>query len=298
MLSILIPTFEYDCSNLVTALHQQCETMAMSERLDYEIIVADDGSHHPVWKKVQQTMQSLSHCTFVRQEQNVGRSRIRNLLVQIAKGDLLLFMDQDGIVVNDDFVQKFVDAGKTHDVVCGNMIQSEQVPAPKYHLRYYYEKRYEKAFLKAIDNRPTGWPFRSFCFMINKRVADVVLMDERFCQYGYEDVKYGLDLEAHGFTIYHINNPLLNNELEDNETFVEKTETAMQTLSRFRVELAEGVSLLQKVEKLKKRGLIPLIKRCGTPFMELIRKNLCGNHPCLQLFNLYKLLYYLNLNHE
>ena len=123
MLSILIPTFEYDCSNLVTALHQQCETMAMSERLDYEIIVADDGSHHPVWKTVQQTMQSLSHCTFARQEQNVGRSRIRNLLVQIAKGDLLLFMDQDGIVVNDDFVQKFVDAGKTHDVVCGNMIK-------------------------------------------------------------------------------------------------------------------------------------------------------------------------------
>ena len=54
----------------------------------------------------------------------------------------------------------------------------------------------------------------------------------------------------------------------------------------------------ETITELKKRGLIPLIKRCGTPFMELIRKNLCGNHPCLQLFNLYKLLYYLNLNHE
>ena len=146
MLSILIPTFEYDCSDLVTALHQQCETLAHSEKLDYEIIVADDGSNHPVWQSVQSIIQSLSHCSFVRQEHNIGRSRIRNFLTQIAKGDLLLFMDQDGIVINDFFIKRFVDAGQTHDVVCGNMVQSEQTPEHRFHLRYFYEKHYEQAF--------------------------------------------------------------------------------------------------------------------------------------------------------
>ena len=298
MLSILIPTFEYDCSDLVTALHQQCETLAQSEKLDYEIIVADDGSNHPVWQSVQSIIQSLSHCSFVRQEHNIGRSRIRNYLTQIAKGDLLLFMDQDGIVINDFFIKRFVDAGQTHDVVCGNMVQSEHTPERRFHLRYFYEKRYEQAFLKEIDARPTGWPFRSFCFMISRKVSNAVMMDERFSQYGYEDVKYGMDLERHGFQIYHINNPLLNNELEDNETFVEKTETALQTLYRFKSELAEGVTLLQKIEELQQRGVLPLIKNIGTPFMSLIRNNLCGDRPCLRLFNLYKLLYYLNLNHD
>lgn len=298
MLSILIPTFEYDCSDLLTALHLQCETLAQKEQLDYEIIVADDGSNHPVWQTVQSTALSLSHCTFVRQEHNIGRSRIRNYLAQIAKGERLLFMDQDGIVVNDFFIQRFVEAGQTHDVVCGNMIQSEQIPEQKFQLRYYYEKRYEKSFLKKIDARPTGWHFRSFCFMISRKVADTVMMDERFSQYGYEDVKFGMDLEIHGFQVFHINNPLQNNELEDNETFVEKTETALQTLYRFKTELAEGVTLLQKVDKLQQRGLTPLIRLFGTPFMSLIRKNLCSNRPCIRLFNPYKLLYYLNLNHD
>jgi len=297
MLSILIPTFEYDCSDLVTSLHIQCEKLAQNQQLNYEIIVADDGSTNPVWQTVQKNTEALSHCKFVRQEHNIGRSRIRNFLTRIAQGDMLLFMDQDGIVINDFFIQRFVDAGQTHDVVCGNMVQSEQTPERRFHLRYFYEKRYESAFLKEIDTHPTGWPFRSFCFMISRRVADIVMMDERFSQYGYEDVKYGMDLEKHGFQIYHINNPLQNNELEDNETFVEKAETALQTLYRFREELADGVTLLQKIRQLQQRRVLPLIKGIGTPFMSLIRKNLCSDRPCLRLFNLYKLLYYLELNH-
>lgn len=40
-LSILIPTFNDICVDLVQALARQCESI---QRLKYEIIVADDGS--------------------------------------------------------------------------------------------------------------------------------------------------------------------------------------------------------------------------------------------------------------
>ena len=41
-LSILIPTFNYVCIDLVRALAAQCEQCPQLD--DYEIIVADDGS--------------------------------------------------------------------------------------------------------------------------------------------------------------------------------------------------------------------------------------------------------------
>ena len=40
MLSILIPTYDYDCRHLVNDLHEQAEQAGIV----YEIIVADDAS--------------------------------------------------------------------------------------------------------------------------------------------------------------------------------------------------------------------------------------------------------------
>ena len=40
MLSILIPTYNYDCSRLVSDLQRQAERMGIG----YEVIVADDAS--------------------------------------------------------------------------------------------------------------------------------------------------------------------------------------------------------------------------------------------------------------
>ena len=301
-LSVLIPSYNYNCSVLVAALKGQCDACGV----DYEIVVADDGSDKPVWKDVERTVGGLSHCRFIRRDMNVGRSRIRNFLASEARGRLMLFMDQDGKVVRDDFIQRYLDAAEGHDVVCGGIIHPEEAPSADRMLRYSYEKNYENRLAQTAGHgRKTDRKscsdidkFRSFCFMIKREVAESVVMDERFGRYGYEDVKYGIDLHRAGYAVHHIDNPLMNDEIETNLRFVRKTEEALETLHRFREELRGHVTLLDRAEKLERAGLTPLLRLLATVCLKPLRHNLCGTHPAAGLFNLYKLLYYICIDDD
>ncbi len=294
MLSILIPTYNYDCSALVESLKKQCDLSGV----DYEIIVADDGSTNPIWMEGATVINRLENCRFIRRDFNVGRSRIRNFLASEAKGDMLLFMDQDGKVIRDDFIDKYLAAAEMHDVVCGGIRQNEVRPPRQYSLRYKYETKYEKHISPERLNADPQSKFRSFCFLIHRYVANRVRMDERFSAYGYEDVKYGMDLRRAGFTIYHIDNPLANDDLEENPQFVRKTEVALTTLHQFEEELADDVSITRHVRRLRKLGLIPIVRIVSRAVKVPIRNNLCGLHPMVSFFNLYKLMYYISINND
>ena len=295
MLSILIPTYNYDCSHLVGSLHSQCQQIADTEGLDYEIIVADDGStdHDCIGKN--EAIGQLPHCTFMRRDKNVGRSRIRNLLADMAHGDMLLFLDQDGRVTTNDFVARFITMGMNHKVVCGRMVQPPQPPEARFHLRYFYELRYQRQMTAERLNSDSQSPFRSFCFLIHREVALRVRMDEEFRGYGYEDVRYGLDLQAAGYTIVHADIPLMNDDIEDNPTYVAKTEEALRTLYAHRHSLGHSTRLLCIANRLQKYGIMPLLRTAGRPLLPLLRRNLCSLHPGINLFNTYKILYYASL---
>ena len=62
-LSILIPTFNDDCTQLVTDLRRQAEAC---EDLEYEIIVADDGSTNQEVVRAHEQLNTWDHCRFVR----------------------------------------------------------------------------------------------------------------------------------------------------------------------------------------------------------------------------------------
>lgn len=294
MLSILIPTYNYDCSQLVTALKAQCDDCGVA----YEIIVADDGSSQPVWHELRQKIGGLENCIFIRREQNVGRSQIRNFLASAANGSLFLFMDQDGKVVRGDFIRKYLDAARSHDVVCGGIIHSDETPPPDYSLRYRYEKNYERRLSIDKLNSDVRSKFRSFCFLIKREVAEAVTMDAQFGRYGYEDVKYGIDLRKAGFRIFHIDNPLMNDDIENNPDFVRKTEEALQTLHQFKDKLRGNVTLLDRAEQLKRIRLYPLLRLLSAIVCRPIRQNLCSCHPAVCLFNFYKLLYYISIDND
>ncbi len=301
-LSVLIPSYNYDCSVLVAALKGQCDACGV----DYEIVVADDGSDRPVWRDVERTVGGLTHCRFIRRDMNVGRSRIRNFLASEAGGRLLLFMDQDGKVVRDDFVQRYLDAAENHDVVCGGIIHPEEAPSADRSLRYRYEKDYENRLTQLSGRRQKPGrsssvdinKFRSFCFLVRREVAETVTMDGRFGKYGYEDVKYGIDLHRAGYEVHHIDNPLMNDEIETNPHFVRKTETALENLRRFKAELKGHVTVLDRAEQLRRMGLTPLLRLVSAVCLKPLRRNLCGSRPAVRLFNLYKLLYYISIDDD
>lgn len=283
MLSILIPTYDYTCYKLVLDLHEQAERLG----IDYEIIVAEDGSHYPVSIIANHKITDLTHCRHLIRKENVGRAAIRNVLIDEAKGDMLMFMDSDGKVVSDDFLSKYVEAGKEHDVVCGGIKTPDVWYNPESMLRWKYEKDYECKY-GCISEQ-----FRSFCFLISRKAAEAVRFDERYKMYGYEDVQYGKDLKAAGFTVFCIDNPLMNMDIEDNKTFLRKTEEALQSAKAFEAEIGDSVRVVQVMKKYRWcAGAMRLaFKLCAGA----MRRNLLSANPSLTMFSLYKLGYYANL---
>lgn len=69
----------------------------------YEIIVIDDGSSDDTEDMVNSFEASYTLCYFKRQ--NTGRSKARNIGIKMAKGELLIFNDADGIPVPDFIAQ-------------------------------------------------------------------------------------------------------------------------------------------------------------------------------------------------
>ena len=284
MLSILIPTYNHTCYTLVADLQRQADVLDVP----YEIIVAEDGSSDSVSMLANLKIGDLPHCRYIRRKENVGRAAIRNFLMAEAQGDLLLFIDSDARVINNDFLRQYTNAAKEHDVVCGGVIHPEQCKDPNRMLRWKYEKDYERRHGYVSEQ------FRSFSFLINRKVAEEVRFDERYRKYGYEDVQFGKDLKVTGFQVHSIDNPLLNTDIETNDVFLHKTEEALQTAYLFHDDLGERIGVIRLYNRL--RLLSPLMRLTYRLFAHLMRCNLLSKHPSLLLFNLYKLGYYSCLN--
>ena len=284
MLSILIPVHDYTCYRLVADLHSQAEALDMP----YEIIVAEDGSRSQVNIIANRKVEELNHCRHIVRKENVGRAAIRNFLIDEAQGDMLLFMDADGRVASDDFLRRYVEAGQEHDVVCGGIKNPDVCHDPTRTLRWQYEKAYEKRHGYISEQ------FRSFCFLLSRRAAERVRFDERFRGYGFEDVRYGKDLQAAGFQVYGIDNPLENADIETNDVFLHKTEEALQAAHRFRNEVGDSITLVRTYERHKAWGwaMRLLFRMTG----KAMRHNLVSHRPSLAIFSLYKLCYYASLN--
>ena len=103
MLSILIPTYNYNVYPLVLELHKQC----LECQIEFEIIVFDDASKSEL-NIENEKINSLTNCFFKILELNIGRSSIRNLLAKQSKFENLLFLDADTIPISKDFIKNYV----------------------------------------------------------------------------------------------------------------------------------------------------------------------------------------------
>lgn len=293
MLSVLIPTFEYDCSDLVTALHQQCESLTQNDQLEYEIIVVDDGSKGAVWQTVKATVESLNHCSFIRLEENIGRSRVRNFLAQRAQGERLLFIDSHMSIISTQYIQRYL---TTDADICQGGYVVEEDDKWDDNLRYRYERRARQLNRKHNDDTETNHDFHTSNFMVTRQLFLAHPLDESIHRYGYEDVLYGKQLADCGIKVTNIDNPVGFAHFESNSAFVQKTEEAIATLYELR-ERIDGYSRLLTHERRLKRWIIaPLLCNIFSLTRQKMRDNLCGSNPNLRIFDFYKLLLLLSLD--
>ena len=123
-LSILIPTYNDCCVELVNNLAQQAMRLS---GLSYEIIVLDDASNRPEVLLQAAYINELRNTRFVRRETNVGRAKIRNILTSMARYQWLLFLDSDMEIVSPDFLERYLQAPPEAAVVYGgNCVQRDR----------------------------------------------------------------------------------------------------------------------------------------------------------------------------
>ena len=289
-LSILIPTYNDLCVNLVDNLRQQAEAVGVM----YEILVGDDGSTDVGVVAGNKQIEQWEHCRYLIQPQNAGRAAIRNILAKKAQYDWLLFIDSDMTVVRPDFISQCV-AQEDADIIDGGVSIGGDAEVLKNNLRYLYEKASEHEHTVEMRQKRPYQDFHTANFLIRRDLMRSHPFDERFRYYGYEDVLFGKTLKADGIKIKHIDNPLGFNTFEDNPSFIAKTEEGLRTLHTFRQELRGYSRLLTFIEGIHIPLILSLIRCWHRLFGKWERRNLCGGHPSLRLFSLYKIGYYLTI---
>lgn len=289
-LSILIPTYNDLCFTLVGDLRQQAEEAG----IDHEILVGDDGSTDAEVIEKNRKICKWPHCHYLIQIQNIGRAAIRNFLAKEAHHDWLLFIDSDMTIARVDYLSKYL-AMEGSEVVDGGVIIGGDADTLKGNLRYLYEKTSEQEHTAEKRQQHPYQDFHTANFLIRRDLMLAHPFDERFRHYGYEDVLFGKQLRAKGVKITHIDNPLVFSTFEENTQFILKTEEGLRTLHQFQSDLRGYSRLLTLVEGIHLPIILSLIRCWHKLFGKWERKNLCGSHPSLRLFKLYKLGYYLKI---
>ncbi len=291
MLSVLIPTYNYDCTALVHQLAREAAGLST----ETEIIVADDCSTLEQVRQAHASLRQVDGCKVFMREVNCGRAATRNFLASQAKGEHLVFLDADGMPATDRFLSLYAEVAGKADVVCGSIVHPSQCPSPDKTLRYKYEKEAETRFTAPMRNRNPYASFRSFNFMISKEAFMKIQFDEDFKDYGYEDLLFGCQLKERGLTILHIENPMLNMDIEDNAVFLSKIKESNRTLKKFYTKLREGSALIRGYELLRRFHLQTFAAWLYEKSEKRLTAHLLGANPSLTVFKCYKLLHFAQL---
>ena len=159
----------------------------------YEIVLVDDGSTDGTVEWVKENTDLLGHVVLYEQDHK-GAAIARNFGVQQAKGDTIIFIDSD-LVVLEGFLQHHADA-----------------------LTQAYEAGSDRVFTygRVVNtcnfDDPTSEPFKvtdySRAFFATGNVAiakrwllEAGLFDPQFTQYGWEDLELGVRLKNAGLSL-------------------------------------------------------------------------------------------------
>ncbi len=289
MLSILIPIYNFDIRKFVNELH----TQAVNEKVDFEIILADDASGIK-FRELNKETEELRFVKYIQLNKNIGRSAIRNYLAEQAQFNYLLFADCDSEISDKNYIQNYIQDCKENVVICGGRTYKKNKPFCNLeYFRWYYGTKRE---VKNASDR-NQFPNRSFMtnnYVISKSIHNSVKFDEKISQYGHEDTLFGIELNRKEISIKHIDNPLIHIGLEENKYFISKTKKGIDNLNYLinnyeYPELYEDIKLLSVYKKTQHISFI--VKLHFLIFKKITEINLCGSVPSLKLFDLYKLGY-------
>jgi glycosyltransferase involved in cell wall biosynthesis len=290
MISILIPAYNFDVTNLVNTLFNQ----AVASKKEYEIIVLDDNSDES-FKTKNRGIDKLEGVHYFELEKNIGRSGIRNRLADMAKYSYLLFMDCDAEILYNDYLANYLAICKDEIVACGGWIYSPVAPrADRHRLRWKYGFVRESQDARERKRFPYSY-FMTNNFLISKSIIQKHGFNEELKGYGHEDTLFALELRRNKIPVTHIDNPMIHLGLESNTVFLEKTRHRVRNLMKllnmleYQQDLEKHSSIVKALNKLERWKMLAFYCCFSSKFNNLMIHNLTGKYPSLLVFDMYKL---------
>ncbi|WP_034619541.1 glycosyltransferase family 2 protein [Chitinibacter tainanensis] len=222
-ISIVVST--YNRPDALEAVLTGLSNQSNSKAIAWEVIVADDGSSKETKEAIQRIAQSFpTKLTHIWHEDKGFRlAAIRNLSVQHAAGEYIVFIDGDCIPMHD-FLEKSKKIAERNYVVAGNriLLNQEQTsrilsnPASYFNpsltkwFTLYLQKKSNKLFPKLRiplgvlrKARSTKWEILKGC-NIGVWKTDFIQIggfDESFSGWGHEDSDFAIRLLNYGIKI-------------------------------------------------------------------------------------------------
>lgn len=291
LLSILIPTYNYDCSALLVELGSQ-----IASHTETEVIVADDCSTQQSIASSVEKMANQLGFRYIKATENHGRAVTRNTLAYAARGQYLLFMDADAMPENHELVSDYLKLIGQSDVVCGTVRSPRRCPSDRVSLRWIYDHTSEPLFEAHRRAQNPYGSFSSFCFMIRRDVFMRIRFDETFVGYGYEDTLFGHALEHEGASICHRDIGCLHLGLESNEIFLDKVRMSNRTLLYHAEQIGNASTLLRYARNMGRWHLLhPTLWLYRLTHRAIERHLIRARRPSYKLLQFYKLIHLCKL---
>ncbi|MES2810964.1 MAG: glycosyltransferase family 2 protein [Bacteroidota bacterium] len=295
MLSILIPTYNYNVYPLVTELKNQAEALQIA----YEILVQDDASSFFLEENTK--INSLQHCSYTLNTENQGRGNNINLLNNRAQFEHVLIMEADALPEKETYLQNLISAINPETrILFGGVTYSNKKPDNDKLLRWKYGQVRESVSLSERLKNPYHFVF-TWNLLLKKELLSKYHFPHTIKDYGYEDVVFIKQLKEKAIHIQHIENRLIHHNAETSLVFIQKTERAVTTL----LQLISNKKLELTDTKIGKAYKIIRFCQLQTIITFLFQKlstkminNLTSSNPNLFVLDLYKLGYFCLLNQK
>ncbi|WP_400077647.1 glycosyltransferase family 2 protein [Winogradskyella sp. R77965] len=288
MLSILIPTYNYNVTELLNTLKAELGSIAPN----YEVICYEDGSSKYL-EENKTIIQSITNAKHIISADNKGRITTRQSLAENAKYNWLLFLDSDVIPEKVNFLKDYLKfLNHNYDVIYGGFTYDSKKPNKQFTLRWKYGKKYEHVNADVRNKTPYKIVI-SGNFLVKKRTFLDINSRIENDGYGYDNYMGAL-MKANNIKVFHINNNVIHKGLDTNSIFLTKVNQAVETIFEINQKHSNIItdnSLLELYKKIKSFGLKGLILFIFKISKTSIKRQLLSGNPNLTFLQFYKLGY-------
>lgn len=288
MISILIPTYNYNIVSLVKNVHKQLEKAGVP----FEILALDDMSNREFQEKNIQ-INTLKNTSYTIADSNGGIAITRQLLCERAKFEWIILLDADVELINENFISNYLKLINTdYDFIFGGFAYKDTKPSKSYVLRWKYGKQCEALSAEKRNKKP--YKVTIAANLLARKLTYLKFnLNSMGKQYAM-DYYFGALLKESNSKVLHLDNQVYHLGIEKSSNYLRKKEKAAETLiNLYRANKINehDNGLFSLYLKLKKNKLNYMFAKGYSVLKPILKKNLLSKNPSVKLLQLYKILY-------